>query len=176
MATIDNLDKILLYFYNEVPSKKSLSEIVKVIFQDNRNIPVSELINHLIEEKYLFEELENIEYSTSKRLFGITVPGMRLFERIPKTNRPLYDLELEQMIQKEQKQKLIDNQIQNSSSEKWVKKYWWVMLIIGWVGGCFTDIAKEGIKKKLWTDSNKSSGRIIINDDSIRVANPRNKN
>lgn len=36
------------------------------------------------------------------------------------------------------------------------QKYWWIMLIIGWFGGCWSDIGKEALKRKIWPDTSLS--------------------
>lgn len=79
MTTIDYLDKILYYLHCEVPHKKSLSEILKVVFQDNPQIPLTQLVVHLLEEKFLFQELDAYRSSASQALYGITIPARNLY-------------------------------------------------------------------------------------------------
>ncbi len=59
----------------------------------------------------------------------------------------------------------------------WVKKYWYVVLILGWVGVCWTDIGKETIKRKIWTEANqlKSSATQVADTSQSKINSVRQK-
>lgn len=148
MYTSDNLDSVLAYFFDKAPKKFSISEISKNIFNNDPNIPVSEIIVHLVEEKYLFPELTDYTMNIHDVKYGISIKGILFFERAKTGRRPYSVLENEKKTQKTRTEIKHDHRINNAAQEWWGKKYWWVMLIIGWVGGCWSNIAKEKLSRK----------------------------
>jgi hypothetical protein len=152
--TIDDLDKVLEYFFNKVPERQTALKILKDVFNDNPIIPLKEILSHLIEEKYLYRQLTDSK--TNNTEYGLSVPGILFYQHASTKTRPYYSLEIEKKLEKERDDKLKNYQLKNSISEMWVKKYWYVVLILGWVGGCWTDIGKETIKRKIWTDRSQS--------------------
>lgn len=153
MITTDNLDRVLCYFLDIFPKTKSVSVISNFFSKVDNDLSIIQYVKYLIDNKYLYHEKVDKESINFDSQIGMTIVGMLLFERTAISRRPLYARELEEKSEKEKALVMSDMQFKNVSSEKWVKKYWWLMLIIGWVGGCWTDIAKDGIKRKLWPEN-----------------------
>jgi hypothetical protein len=61
--------------------------------------------------------------------------------------------------------------LKNSISEIWVKKYWYLVLIFGWIGGCWADIGKEAIKRKMWPEASQLKNSKTQVADTINKAN-----
>ncbi len=82
-----------------------------------------------------------------------------------------YSLETEKKFEKERDDQLKENQLKNSISEIWVKKYWYLVLIFGWIGGCWADIGKEAIKQKMWPEANQLKNPKMQVADTISKTN-----
>ena len=128
--TVDDLDKVLEYFFNKVPERKTALKIWKDVFNDDPIVPLNEILSHLIEEKYLYRYLTNSETDTTE--YGLSVPGILFYQRAGIKTRPYYSLETEKKFEKERDNQLKENQLKNSISEIWVKKYWYLVLIFRW--------------------------------------------
>lgn len=51
------------------------------------------------------------------------------------------------------------------------EKYWWMMLIIGWVGGCWSNMVREKVNKKVKPESKTESKNEKINkSDTAKVS------
>jgi hypothetical protein len=56
------------------------------------------------------------------------------------------------------------------NKELWLnfpKRFWWLLLIVGWVGGCLSDIGKEALKRKIWPESTQSQPSTQQNVDTL---------
>ena len=167
--TIDDLDKVLEYFFNKVPERQIAPKISKDVFNDNPAVPLNEILSYLIEEKYLYRQLSDAKMNNTE--YGLSVPGILFYQQASIKTRPYHSLEIEKKLEEERDDKLKENQLKNSISEIWVKKYWYVVLIFGWIGGCWADIGKEAIKKKMWPEANQLKNSTIKVADTISKAN-----
>jgi hypothetical protein len=57
----------------------------------------------------------------------------------------------------------------SSRISRLIQKYWWALIIIGWVGGCCTDIGKEVLRRKIWPESNQSQRAIPACTDTSKT-------
>ena len=70
------------------------------------------------------------------------------FEHAKIEGRPYDALENEKKTQKSGVEIKHEHQKNNSTPEWWGKKYWWMMLIIGWIGGCWSNMVREKFNRK----------------------------
>ena len=170
MHTSDNLDSVLSYFFDKAPQRLSISEISKSVFNNDTTIPVSEVIVHLVEEKYLFPELTDYAMNIQDVKYGISIKGILFFENSKIERRPYYALENEKKQLKTRVDVKHDHSLNVAAPEWWGKKYWWIMLIIGWVGGCWSNMVREKLSNKEKTETVVDSKNEKVNKaDSSKV-------
>jgi hypothetical protein len=149
---IDDMDRILEYIYNRVPDRHPTFQISRDVFSNDYKVPLSEMLMHLMDDGYIYKWIFSPEDTIPQEMreqFGLSVKGILFFDNARIQNRPYYSSKIDSETQKAIEDKIQTNTLRNSTSELWVKKYWWVVMIIAWALGFFADLGKEYFKQKI---------------------------
>lgn len=107
MTTTDQLDKVLGYLYQEKPKKKTYGEILRTTFDNDKNVSIQNIMNHLGRDHFV--EL-NLRITTRPTItgetideFSISIKGIDFYEKAKISERPYLSKEKSEKTAKREK-------------------------------------------------------------------------